>query len=395
MAIRDPWAAGTLSYDAEEARVAQAAKWTPATNAYKALTGLKPGPSNPAAVTATGTPDGFVHVAPFVAIIQSSRAANAGVYTLTVDATVDINILATPAHATNPRNDLIIAHTPDTFYGDPNSTPVVRSVVGTPSGSPADPSLAAYPDAITLARVRVDALAATIVTGKITDLRPAQTVAVGGILPVASSTLRNALTGLYTGWTIYRTDRKWTETYDGTAWRVNGVPHVSSVADLSAITNPYTGQTAYNTGDALLHRYTGSAWTTGGKLLTYSNEAHASSLLGTTTVATDIPGATLTFTTTVPNATAIVDAAFDFSKTAHALAASGALLVDGVMQTAGCQFSDAANVISERMTLGQTWRVVLASAGSHTCKLQAWKSAAVGVLNANNPNTKIRVQVFE
>jgi hypothetical protein len=251
---------GTSSFDVEETRVASAATWTPATTAVKALTGLKPGPGNPGAVTATGTPDGFVHVAPFAAIIQSSRAANAGTYTLTVDATVDINVLATPANATNPRNDLVIAHTPDTFYGDANSTPVVRTVVGTPSGSPADPSLAAFPDAVTLARVRVNANATTITTGNITDLRPPHTVAVGGVLPTNTATTRNALTGIYDGLTVYRRDRNWLETHDGSAYRVHSLPVVSSEADLSAITNPSAGTAAYNTGDGHLYRYTGSAW---------------------------------------------------------------------------------------------------------------------------------------
>ncbi len=259
MAVRDPLYVGTSSFDVEEMRVGNASHWMPATNAVKVLTGLKPGPSNPGAVTATGTPDGFVHVAPAALVIQSSRAANGGAYTLTWDATVDINVLATAANATNPRNDLIIAHTPDTFYGDANSTPVVRAVVGTPSGSPADPSLAAFPDAVTLARVRVNASATTITNANITDLRPVHTVAVGGLLPTATATTRNALTGLYDGLAIYRRDRDWVEIYDGAAWRVQGVAKVSSFADLSAVTSPFTGQVAA-IGDGTQYRYDGTAW---------------------------------------------------------------------------------------------------------------------------------------
>jgi hypothetical protein len=260
MAIRDAWMTGTTSFDAEEVRVAAAAPWNPATSAVKVQTGIKPGPGNPGNVTATGTPDGFVHVSAFTAIIQSSRAANAGAYTLTIDATVDINVLATPANSTNPRNDLIIAYVPDTFYGDANSTPVVRSVVGTPSGSPSDPSTAAFPDAVTLARVRVNANATTITTANITDLRPPATVAVGGVVPTNTATTRNALTGTYDGLTVYRRDRNWTEIHDGTAYRVESLPVVSSVADLSAITNPYAGLVASCTGDGLQYRYTGAAW---------------------------------------------------------------------------------------------------------------------------------------
>ncbi len=264
MAIRDSYVVGTKSLDVEEVRLANGAHWTPATNAIRALTGIRAAPGDPAAVTATGTPNGFVHVAPAQVVIQSTRTAGGGAYTLTWDATVDINILSTPANATNPRNDLIIAYQPDTFYGDANSDPVVRQVVGNPSGSPADPSLAAFPDAVTLARVRVNANATTITTSNITDLRPAQTVGHGGILPTATATTRNAVTGLYEGLTVWRKDRDWLEVYDGTSFDVMSIPVVSSVADLAAITNPSTGLVAYNSGDLMVYRWTGSAWRVAG-----------------------------------------------------------------------------------------------------------------------------------
>lgn len=265
MAIRDSWVTGTSSFDVEETRVANGANLAPGTNAVKALTGLRPGPNNPGAVTASGTPDAFSHVAPFQAFIQSTRSANGGVYTFTNDSIADVNHLGgtygTPANSTNPRNDLVIAYQPDTYYGDGNSTAIIRPVIGTPSGSPADPSLAAFPDAVVLARVRIPANATTVTNANITDLRPPHTVALGGVLPTNTATTRNALTGLYDGLVAYRRDRNWIETFDGTAWRVEGPPVVSSIADLSAITNPHTGLLATNTGDGLIYRYTGSAWT--------------------------------------------------------------------------------------------------------------------------------------
>ncbi len=259
MAERDSlWVHGVL--DQEESRVGTGAFIFPSTNAVKAKTGLRPSSGSPGQVTATGTPDANVHVAPFQAFLQDVRGTNGGVYTLTLDATKDINILSTPAHASLARNDLIIAHQADTFYGDGNSAMTVRQVVGTPSGSPADPSLASFPNNITLARVRVDAAATSIAAAKITDLRPAYTVALGGILPVASQTLRNALTGLYEGMAIYRTDRDWIEIYDGAAWEVQGPAVVSSSADLSAITNPYGGQVATRSDGGQDWVYSGSAW---------------------------------------------------------------------------------------------------------------------------------------
>ncbi len=256
MAIRDTYVTGTSSFDVEEVRLANAAPWTPATTP-RIQTGIKPGPGSPGAVTATSTPDGNVQVAPFQAIIQSTRTAQGGAYTFTNDATYTVNVLATPANATNPRNDLIIAHAPDTFYGDANSTPIIRSVVGTPSGSPADPSLTAYPDVVVLARVRVNANATTITNANITDLRPTLTVAVGGLLPTNSATTRNNLTGAYDGMPVYRKDRRWVEINDGNVWRPLSIPIVSSVADLSAITHPATGSLAYNTADDGIYRYNG------------------------------------------------------------------------------------------------------------------------------------------
>ena len=262
MAERDSlWVNGAL--DPEETRVGTGAAWTPATNAYRARTGIRPSSGNPGAVTATTTPDGWVHVAPFQAVIQSTRATAAGVYTATLDSIKDINILSTPAHASLARNDLIIGHQSDVYYGDADSLFRVRQIVGTPSGSPTDPSLTGYPDAIVLARVRVNAAATTITNANITDLRTTNigwTVAVGGTLPIPNQTTRDALTGLYDGFTIYRQDRDWTEVYNGSGWRISGTALVSSTGDLAAITHPYTGQLATNSADGLTYRWTGTDW---------------------------------------------------------------------------------------------------------------------------------------
>lgn len=297
MAERDSlWVTGAV--DQEEARVGTGALLVPATSAVKAKTGLRPGAAAAGQVTATGTPDANVHIAPFQAFLQSGRGTVAGAYVMTLDATKDINILSTPAHASLARRDLIIAHQADTFYGDGNSLMTVRQVVGTPSGSPADPSLAAFPDCIQLARVTVAANATTISSGNITDLRPSWTVALGGLLPVASSTARGTLTGLYDGYTIYRQDRDWVEIYDGSAWRVQGVAIVTSTGDLSAITSPYSGQLASNTGDGGIYRYTGSAWAGPISLAGRSAGVSLAATTGTTTSASyvDIAGASFSFT---------------------------------------------------------------------------------------------------
>lgn len=217
--------------DVEETRLVTGALVAPHGTNLKGKSGFRPGPgTSPGLVTATGTPDGFVHVSPFQLMLQSGRSTAPGTYTCTLDAQKDINILSTPADPTNPRNDLIIAQQSDTFYGDANSDFVVKQVVGTPAGSPADPAVTGSPDYITLARVRVDANATTIVSGKITDLRTtghvkslaggSYSIALGGILPVASQTERDALSGVYEGFAIWRSDTDSVEVFlGGGVWR--------------------------------------------------------------------------------------------------------------------------------------------------------------------------------
>jgi hypothetical protein len=244
MAIRDSLfvqnSGPTGILDVEEARVGLGALIVPHTSNVKAKSGFRPGPSSPGLVTATGTPDAFVHVAPFQLLLQSGRASVPGVYAACADANVDISILAVPADPTNPRNDLIIAQQSDTFYGDGSSPFEVKVIRGTPSGSPADPTITGSGDHVTLARVRVDANATTIVSGKITDLRTTghakslvgglYSVALGGLLPVASKAERDALTGLYDGFAVWRQDTDSIQVYDGAAWRYFGTPATNTTA---------------------------------------------------------------------------------------------------------------------------------------------------------------------
>jgi len=77
---------------------------------------------------------------------------------------------------------------------------------------------------------------------------------------VASAAARPA-TGLYNGFRIYRTDRKWVEIYDGSAWRVQGVAIATGASDLTtAVDAPYSGQQAYRTDSGKIYQYDGSVW---------------------------------------------------------------------------------------------------------------------------------------
>lgn len=280
MAERDSWAVQasgpTGILDVEEVRVALGALWTPGSSGVVVKSGFRPGPgASPGLVSATGTPDANVHVAPFQLVLQTGRAGVGGPYIMTLDAIKDINILSTPAHATNPRDDLIVAQQSDTFYGDGVSTWTVRQVVGTPAGSPSDPAVSGSTDYVTLARVRVVANATTITGGNITDLRTSghaksltgglYAVAVGGWLPVASQAQRDALTGVYPGFAVWRTDTTpdRVEVYDGTGWlplAPYGLLPVANQAARDAITGVYDGLAVWRQDNDWIDVYAGAAY---------------------------------------------------------------------------------------------------------------------------------------
>lgn len=260
MAERSSWATmngASRVVDAEDSRLAVGALLTPGTSAVRARQGLRPGTGNPGRVTASGTPDVNITAEKFQAVITATRGLGEYIATLDADKTIDI-LTGQPAHATLQRNDLIIAEQTDTYYSDGSTAFTVTRVLG--SAGAGDPSLAAHPDHIPLARVRVTALATTITSGMIDDLRPAWTVALGGLVPVANSTDRSTLT-TWDGLPIYRRDRDWIEIHDGTGFRVQNLAVCASTADRdSAISSAYNGQFAVTTDTGKLwYRHSG-AW---------------------------------------------------------------------------------------------------------------------------------------
>jgi len=254
VAERDSWATmngATRVVDAEDARLGIGALWTPGTTALRSRQGIRLGPGNPGKVTASATPDVNIHVAKFQAVLTASRGLGEYIATLDADKTIDI-LTGQPAHATLVRNDLIIGRQQDTYYVDGSTSFLVQRILGIAGAG--DPSLAAIPDYILLARVRVAALATTITTAMIDDLRPGWAVALGGLLPVNTQTERDALTA-FDGLAVYRVDRDWIEVYRG-GWRVQSTAVCSSTADRdSAITHPYNGQLAVTTDTDQLWHY--------------------------------------------------------------------------------------------------------------------------------------------
>lgn len=121
-------------------------------------------------VSANGTPNMSVNVAAGQAILPGTQNTTyQGVYGGALqDAVVNQSIAA--SDPTNPRIDLVVAQTRDAAYSGGNNDWVLAVVPGTPAASPGVP--AAPANSISLAQVRVDAAVTTIVSGKITDVRP-------------------------------------------------------------------------------------------------------------------------------------------------------------------------------------------------------------------------------
>jgi hypothetical protein len=106
--------------------------------------------------------------------------------------------------------------------------------------------------------------------------------------------------------------------------------------------------------------------------------AEQSSSLNMTTTVTDIPGCSITLSTTTDNAVYLAYGIFDFdlggATTATAL---GRLNVDGADTGKTARYG--AEVASDVSTVAQQWRGTLASAGSHTLKLRGSTSAGTNL----------------
>jgi hypothetical protein len=145
------------SHPAENDRLTTQALW--------ATTGI----INDASLAVTqNSPVGMsVRVAPGWAAIVGTVQPLMGTYVAYNDATVTLTISS--ANPTNPRIDLIVATVNDSYYSGVSDNVVFQVIAGTPSGSPAVPSVPA--NSIALAQIQVPAAATSIVTSNISDRR--------------------------------------------------------------------------------------------------------------------------------------------------------------------------------------------------------------------------------
>ncbi|WP_054565970.1 hypothetical protein [Frankia sp. R43] len=207
--INPTWLDG-VAFDAKELRQLDGAGAMPLAGGSGPIvvrSGVTPGAGDPLKVSAAGGLN--LTVAAGFASVQGTQSADQGVYRLGLSAAAGVNTNA--AHASLPRNDLVVAYVSD--VGSASSYGRVEVVQGTAASSPVDPSVPA--NALRLARVRVNAGTSSIVAGNITDLR-VFAVPAGGVVPALSTDALSAFAGLLR----YDTDTRALRAYTGAAWEM-------------------------------------------------------------------------------------------------------------------------------------------------------------------------------
>lgn len=113
----------------------------------------------------------------------------------------------------------------------------------------------------------------------------------------------------------------------------------------------------------------------------------------TSTTLTDV-GVSITFTTENASALVLAFGVFDMAvHTASSNFAVGHCIVDGSDQTS--QAVSSMTTVGQRGTQSQNWAASLASAGSHTVKLQAGLSASGGQMDIKTTHTTLLLIIFD
>lgn len=273
------------------------------------------------------------------------------------------------APGSNPRNDIVVLRMYDVAKGDTlpsvgagsGQVATLEIITGTPNASPVDP-------------ISVNAL------GVYTSF-PAQTGSgTGGIgIPLARAQVSTA--GVIT-----LTDlRRSTAPVGAVRFLLPG--------DNAATAPVRAGEMQFDpTANRLQVANTAGTWQ---NVQMGTVELEQASTADTTigTSYADITGATLTFTTTVPNAVVVINADFDLRTIATGTGyCYGAVMVDGVLNTTRQSlqvFQSAESRSQAHLRIVQT----LATAGSHTIKLQCKKDSA-GTAVFASPTTVLGVTVY-
>jgi hypothetical protein len=205
--------AGAPSYSGRMLRQARSAAYAGATAARPlgARSGVRPGTSKDT-VTATST---TWTCGPFAGIADVEAVAQAGPYEFAFDANATGAVVA--QDATYPRSDLIYVQIDDPSEGDGSTIPAVtrKYIVGTPSATPADPTL---PVTRAFAVARINNLKAGSGAPTVTWIAP-YAVAAGGVLPFNTVAELNLYTTAPQGQHAHVFDTGSDYIWTGAGWR--------------------------------------------------------------------------------------------------------------------------------------------------------------------------------
>jgi hypothetical protein len=174
--------------------------------------GVHPALSSKFNVQQAASPNMTVDVLAGVAFVNGTENGDQSSYHVISNSTK--NVAITASNATFPRLDAIVLKVQDSFYSGATDSWSIVAVTGTASGSPVLPTLPA--NSMLIATISVAASSTSVVNGNITDNR-VYLNGIGGLLPVANGTERDALNNLYEGVAVWRRDSDYFEIWDGSS----------------------------------------------------------------------------------------------------------------------------------------------------------------------------------
>lgn len=176
------------------------------------------------------------------------------------------------------------------------------------------------------------------------------------------------------------------------ASRLETVLQLRPVSATSDVAAPYDGQMVYSDPDNTVYVYDDGAWHVFAPGRSFfarmTGVSTAAPFAASAAGAVDLPGATVTFTTTRTNVVAKIRACYDMEiSVAGAGFVTGRCSVDGTDQDPGVALS---NVIA-RIPGTAYWEATLAAAGSHTIKLRTMKTTNGGTATVYANATSLSV----
>lgn len=226
-------------YNASDERLLDSVLMMPSgSSGFSARSGRRPGGG--LVVTSSGLD---LTVAPGGGVIFDSSFATGGPWKFALPTSKTVTLAARPGTGLT-RKDLLVARIYDADSGAGSAKELkIEAVTGTAAASPSKPALP--PLSLEIGTVDVPAAGSVSFTPN-----TARTVASGGILPVATTTERDALPSPHSGLAVWNEAKGEVEVYNGSGWGPAGGPR--PLRSLNRISG-FTVQSATN-------RLVGSGW---------------------------------------------------------------------------------------------------------------------------------------